>query len=85
MAIAFRWSKPPLETTEAAIEPFSLTIPARALRELERMLGACQESDTIFLHVGDSQVIFDVNHQRLTSRKLEGAYPNYHQLIPPNL
>ena len=72
----------PLENTEATIEPFSLTIPARALRELERMLGTCQETDTISLHVGESQVIFEVNHQRLTSRKLEGAYPNYHQLIP---
>ena len=72
----------PLENAEAAIEPFSLTIPARALRELERMLGTCQETDTIYLHVGESQVIFEVNHQRLTSRKLEGAYPNYHQLIP---
>ena len=74
----------PLENTATTIEPFSLTIPARALRELERMLGACQDTDSIALQVGESQVIFEVNNQRLTSRKLEGAYPNYHQLIPQN-
>ncbi|MBV5259504.1 DNA polymerase III subunit beta [Synechococcus moorigangaii CMS01] len=64
------------------LEDFALTIPARALRELERMLTTANETDLIALHLDDSQVIFEVNHQRLTSRKLEGAYPAYHQLIP---
>lgn len=64
------------------LEDFALTIPARALRELERMLTTANEADLIALHLDESQVIFEVNHQRLTSRKLEGAYPAYHQLIP---
>ncbi|AMA08990.1 MULTISPECIES: DNA polymerase III subunit beta [Cyanophyceae] len=66
----------------STLEDFALTIPARALRELERMLTTANEADLIALHLDDSQVIFEVNHQRLTSRKLDGAYPAYHQLIP---
>ncbi|MGH2413630.1 MAG: DNA polymerase III subunit beta, partial [Microcystaceae cyanobacterium] len=61
---------------------FSITIPARALRELERMLSTCQDTDSVALYVDEGQVIFELGDQRLTSRKLEGAYPAYEQLIP---
>lgn len=64
------------------LEDFALTIPARALRELERMLTTANEADLIALHLDEGQVIFEFKQQRLTSRKLEGAYPAYHQLIP---
>ncbi|MGB2923988.1 MAG: DNA polymerase III subunit beta [Limnothrix sp.] len=64
------------------LEDFALTIPARALRELERMLTTANEADLVDLNLDEGQVIFELNHQRITSRKLEGAYPAYHQLIP---
>ena len=64
------------------LEDFSVTIPARALRELERMLSMRADSDLVSLCVDETQVIFELGDQRLTSRKLEGAYPAYHQLIP---
>ncbi len=71
------------ETPEISdLEGFSATIPARALRELDKMLGTLKETDSVALRVDDSQVIFELGNQRLTSRKLEGAYPNYQQLIP---
>lgn len=64
------------------LEDFSVTIPAKALRELERMLATRQDSDLVSLFVDDTQAIFEFGDQRLTSRKLEGAYPAYQQLIP---
>ena len=64
------------------LEDFSITIPARALRELERMLSNRQDSDLVSLFVDETQVIFEFGDQRLTSRKLDGAYPAYQQLIP---
>lgn len=76
----------PLENSETTIADFSMTIPARALRELERMIvGQKGASDTVTLHVSDSQVIFELGGSRITSRKLEGAYPPYRQLIPSRL
>ncbi|MEB3192818.1 MAG: DNA polymerase III subunit beta [Snowella sp.] len=64
------------------LEDFSVTIPAKALRELERMLATRQDSDLVSLFVDETQAIFEFGDQRLTSRKLEGAYPAYQQLIP---
>jgi len=63
-------------------EEFSATIPAKALRELERMVGMGKENDSVVLHVDESQTIFELGERRLTSRKLDGAYPAYEQLIP---
>jgi DNA polymerase-3 subunit beta len=71
------------ETPEISdLDGFSATIPARALRELERMLGGLKEGDTVAMQVDETSVIFELGNQRLTSRKLDGAYPNYQQLIP---
>lgn len=71
-----------IETTEN-LEGFAITVPAVALRELERILSMCQDHDAVSLQVDEAQVIFELGEQRLTSRKLEGAYPAYSQLIPP--
>jgi DNA polymerase-3 subunit beta len=59
-----------------------LTVPARALRELERMFAPYQPTDTVALYLEQGQIIFQGANQRLTSRTLEGQYPPYHQLIP---
>lgn len=60
----------------------SVTIPAKALRELERIISTRTEEETIILYVGQGQIAFDCGKQRLVSRKLEGNYPAYSQLIP---
>ncbi|MEM1367523.1 MAG: DNA polymerase III subunit beta [Cyanobacteria bacterium P01_H01_bin.15] len=72
------------ETTNVVQLPveFAVTIPARALRELERMLNAHDETDLVTVQFDESQVTFALGDQRLTSRKLEGSYPAYRQLIP---
>ena len=74
----------PLENSEDRIEnsEFKITIPARALRELERMLASRQSTDLVALRFDQASVVFEVGDRRLTSRKLDGAYPVYQQLIP---
>ncbi|HEY9875061.1 MAG TPA: DNA polymerase III subunit beta [Candidatus Obscuribacterales bacterium] len=64
------------------LEEFEVTVPARALRELERMVGMRQSAESLTLHIDQGQVVFELADQRLTSRTLEGQYPNYRQLIP---
>lgn len=59
-----------------------VTLPARALRELEKMLGMRQSTDTVALHFEQGQIVFQSGDHRLTSRTLEGQYPAYRQLIP---
>lgn len=64
------------------IEEFEVTVPAKALREVERMLGMFKATENISLNFDASQVVFEWGNQRITSRTLEGQYPNYRQLIP---
>lgn len=61
---------------------FDVTVPGKALRELERMLQMPQAGDAIAVRFDQSQLVVEWDHQRLTSRLLEGQYPNYRQLIP---
>ncbi|HCQ20009.1 MAG: DNA polymerase III subunit beta [Aphanizomenon flos-aquae MDT14a] len=76
-----------LETTNErpveGSEQVEVTVPARALRELQRMLGHSSASeDTVAVYLDQGQVVFAWQNQRLTSRTLEGQYPAYRQLIP---
>ena len=61
---------------------FDVTVPAKALRELERMIQLNPANAAIAVRFDQGQLIFEWANQRLTSRLLEGQYPNYRQLIP---
>lgn len=70
------------DTIEDEMEEFEVTIPAKAFREVERSIASRQSKQPIGLIFDDEQVVFELGEQRLTSRKLEGQYPNYRQLLP---
>ena len=59
-----------------------VTVPAKALRELERMLVSRQSTEPLALHFDQGQVVFSFSGSSLTSRTLDGQYPAYRQLIP---
>jgi DNA polymerase-3 subunit beta len=59
-----------------------VTVPARSLRELERLLSSRGAGDPVSLFCDRGQVVFQWADQVLTSRSLDGTYPNYRQLIP---
>ncbi|MBU6228719.1 MAG: DNA polymerase III subunit beta [Synechococcales bacterium] len=69
-------------TTDHPRHSLDVTIPAKTLRELERMLASQQEVSTVDVWSEPGQVIFEWGDQRLTSRLLEGSFPNYRQLLP---
>ncbi len=58
-----------------------LTIPGRALRELERILAA-SPAEGFLAKFDRTQILFTVGDQTLTSRIIEGQYPNYGPLFP---
>ncbi|KPQ40266.1 MAG: DNA polymerase III subunit beta [Phormidium sp.] len=63
-------------------EVFEVTVPAQALRELERTIGKRAAATPLTLSIDEGQAVFEVEDRRLTSRTLDGAYPAYRQLIP---
>ena len=60
----------------------SVTIPTRSLREIEKLVNTKIKDDSIKLFYDKGQVVFISSNQIITTRTLEGSYPNYSQLIP---
>lgn len=56
-------------------------VPERALSEAGRAAAAA-EKGKIDIYLDDAQVSFRVGGLTLTSRLIEGEFPNYHQLLP---
>src|SRR5919199_3388256 len=54
-------------------------VPARALGELTRV---AQGAERIELGVHENQVVFGVDGTWLTTRRIDGQFPNYRQLVP---
>jgi DNA polymerase-3 subunit beta len=69
-------------TVDSTSVKLDVTVPGKALRELDRMLQLQNSTEAIAVRFDQGQLIFEWANQRLTSRLLEGQYPNYRQLIP---
>jgi len=54
-------------------------IPARALEELRRVAAG---SETVSIGVHENQVVFGAGDVWLTTRRIDGQFPNYRQLLP---
>lgn len=61
-------------------------IPARTLAELRRIIGVLRDSaempDELEVELTDNQVAFRYGNAELSSRTLDGVYPDYQQIIP---
>ena len=69
-----------MESTDE--QGFAVTLPARSLREVERLMTSWRSEQPVSLFCDRGQVVFLAADQMVTSRTLEGTYPNYGQLIP---
>jgi DNA polymerase-3 subunit beta len=54
-------------------------VPGRALQELARIASA---GDTVDVGVHENQVVFGTEGTWLTTRRIDGQFPNYRQLLP---
>src|SRR5438093_1679516 len=54
-------------------------VPSRALQELARIATA---GETVEVGVHESQVLFSLEGVWLTTRRIDGQFPNYRQLLP---
>jgi DNA polymerase III subunit beta len=58
----------------------SMIIPIKTIHELNRNL---REEGQLSIIVGQSQVLFDLGDVVIISRLIEGEFPDYRQVIPP--
>ncbi|MDE3134708.1 MAG: DNA polymerase III subunit beta [Acidobacteriota bacterium] len=69
----------PLE--KALTSGFEVNVPARALQELARLAGHA-ENEQLTISVRQNQVVFALGDVVLSSRLIDGQFPNYRQLLP---
>jgi DNA polymerase-3 subunit beta len=62
-------------------QAFEVNVPARALQELARVAGHVTDSD-LQVSVRANQVLFVLGGVVLSSRLIDGTFPNYRQLLP---
>ncbi len=71
-----------IDDLESKDENLSVTIPTRSLREIEKLVNTKSTENKVKLFYDKGQLVFISSDQIITTRTLEGNYPNYSQLIP---
>jgi DNA polymerase III subunit beta len=66
-----------LETV--AGEDVEVVIPGKALEEVSKLLGDAEE---VSIGVSENQIVFEFGATTFVTRRIEGTFPNYKQLIP---
>jgi DNA polymerase-3 subunit beta len=69
------------ELSEPVPERVEANVPARALRELARLIEAAPEA-AVRLWLLRNQALFGAGEATLSSRLIDGQFPNYRQLLP---
>jgi DNA polymerase-3 subunit beta len=59
-------------------------VPARALQELAR-IATQSPPESLAVSVGQNQVVFELGDVLLSSRLIDGQFPNYRQLLPDSV
>jgi DNA polymerase III subunit beta len=76
---SYRLSVKETDLTAAGAADLEAIVPARALTELGRV---AQDSGELQVGVQENHVIFGAGDVWLTTRRIDGQFPNYKQLIP---
>jgi len=76
---SYRLAKRELAGATVLAEGQRVLVPARALSELQRLLSSASE---LTVRLGETDAGFEVGPVVLTTRLIEGDFPNYGQLIP---
>lgn len=72
-----------LEDQKVEEEDLNITIPAKSLEALKKLIPFGKESgEEIAFYYQDNQLVLEIGDRILTTRTLAGSYPNYQALIP---
>lgn len=78
---SFRLAEKKMELGES-IEEKKLIVPNRTMNEVCRLISAIEGAENISISSTENQVAFKIGETEVVSRLIEGAFPNYTQIIP---
>src|SRR5205085_1048481 len=82
--VSYRLSVKQTALDAALTGSLEANVPARALQELAR-IAAQTPADTVAISVSQNQVMFELGDVVLSSRLIDGQFPNYRQLLPESV
>jgi DNA polymerase-3 subunit beta len=77
---SYRLAEKQLVLTNEPNEPLQVIVPVRTMQELIRLLA--EHDGEVELYRDENQVMFRTGEIELTSRLIDGQFPNYRQIIP---
>lgn len=80
---SYRLAEQELKLTKKTEEDLSFIVPQRTMAEILRLLS--EKVDKVMIFPGENQVEFTLGETVLVSRLIEGAFPDYSQIIPQKL
>jgi DNA polymerase-3 subunit beta len=80
---SYRLSVRETQADLADVSDFEVNVPARALQEVSRII-ADAKPDQVVVSAAENQVVFGIGPVLLSSRMIDGQFPNYQQLLPEN-
>lgn len=81
-ADGFRLAVRQAEMPDAVESKFDVIVPARAYRELARIIGDSTDPLTLAITPNQSQLLVRVGETEFLSRLIEGTFPDFRQIIP---
>lgn len=81
-ADGFRLAVSDIQLAAAAEEAIEVIVPARAMRELSRLIGDSQDPVEMRVNQQRTQAQFSMPDTELVAQLIQGVFPNYSQLIP---
>ncbi len=81
-ADGFRLAVHKEKLVEPVAESASVIIPAKTLNEISRLLGEQDEPVEMMMSSAKGQALFQLKSIEVVSQLIQGAFPNYGQLIP---
>jgi DNA polymerase-3 subunit beta len=81
----FRLSKKVMDVKRAAKSDLSQIVPARALSEVARIAQDAEDekaSIEVYLLSDKNQMLFEVDDVEVSTRLIEGEFPEYQQILP---
>ncbi|MHB0914436.1 MAG: DNA polymerase III subunit beta [Thermoleophilia bacterium] len=78
---SYRLSIMEIQAGSSLADKKEVTVPRHTLEELARLFSA-ESDDKINVAIAESQIMFSNDEAILTSRLIEGQFPNYQQLLP---
>lgn len=61
------------------IEEFEVVVPSKVVEEIPKLAGA---DEYIRLGIAENQIVIEAGRTTYISRRIEGKFPNYKQLVP---